>query len=123
MTLVAQDRASVRVDNVFSDLIDLRTSLLANDSSGITVAGERMAASADRLTLAQALVGGYGRQVIDGTSRVQDVMILDETTRAGLQDLDVTEAASRFSLLQTQLQASLQTTSSLQSLSLIDFLR
>jgi flagellin-like hook-associated protein FlgL len=43
--------------------------------------------------------------------------------KSQLQDLDFTEAALRFAVLQQQLQAGLQTASRVTSLSLLDFLR
>jgi flagellin-like hook-associated protein FlgL len=42
--------------------------------------------------------------------------------RSQIQDLDYTEAAIRFSMLQQQLQAGLTTASRLANLSLLDFL-
>ena len=48
--------------------------------------------------------------------------MLDTQTKSSLEDLDFSEAAVRLSLLQTQLQASLQTAGRLSSLSLFDFL-
>ncbi len=123
MTLLAQDRATVRVDNLFSDLIDLRDALLANDSAGITLAGERLTASGERLTQAHALVGSYSQRIQETSERLEDVQLIDTTSKSQLQDLDYTEASVLFSLLQTQLQASLQTAGRFQNQSLLDFLR
>ncbi|MGH7132268.1 MAG: flagellin [Phycisphaerales bacterium] len=121
-TTLAQDRAGIRVDNLFTDLVDLRNALLANDSSGITVAGERLGVSGDRVITAEALVGGYSRRVTDGQDRLESQTVLDTQTKSSLEDLDFSEAAVRLSLLQTQLQASLQTAGRLSSISLFDFL-
>jgi len=121
-TFVAQDRAGIRVDNLFSDLLDLRDALLRNDSAGITIAGERLTSSGDRVTQAQALVGTYSRRVTEASERLEDQRIVDLQLKSNLQDTDYAEAATRFSLLQTQLQASLQTTAQFQSRTLLDFL-
>jgi flagellin-like hook-associated protein FlgL len=118
----AEDRAKVRVDNLFTQLIDLRDALLANDTSGITLAGERLEGSVDRLAQTRALVGGYAKRVEDGTKHLEDQTLLDESTRSNLRDLDFTEAAVRLNLLQTQFQAGLQTTAASFSRSLLDFL-
>jgi len=118
----AVDRATVRVDNLFTQLIDLRDALNANDTSGITLAGERLESSVDRLAQTRALVGGYSERVTDGKKQEQDKSLLDEQTRSNLQDTDYTSAAVRMNLLQTQLQAGLQTTAQLFSRSLLDFL-
>ncbi|MFN0133054.1 MAG: flagellin [Phycisphaerales bacterium] len=118
----AEDRAKVRVDNVFTNLIDLRDSLLENNTVGITLAGEKLEESVDGLAQSRALVGGYAKRVEDGQRRQEDLDVLDETTRSGLRDVDYAEAAVRLSLLQTQLQAGLATTAQSLSRSLLDFL-
>jgi flagellin-like hook-associated protein FlgL len=122
-TLIAQDRTAIRVDNLFSDLIDLREALLKDDSAGITVAGSRLEASFDRVIAANALVGTFGRRTKEASDRLDDQTVLDTKLKSDLQDVDFAEAASRFSLLQTQLQAALQTAGQFQNRSLLDFLR
>jgi flagellin-like hook-associated protein FlgL len=117
-----EDRATVRVDNLFTALIDLRDALLNDDTIGITLAGERLEAATDRVAQTRATVGAYARRVADGTRRLEDQDVLDQTTRSQLRDLDYTEAAVRLNLLQTQLQAGFQVTSQMFSRSLLDFL-
>jgi flagellar hook-associated protein 3 FlgL len=118
----AADRAKVRVDNLFTTLIDLRDSLLANDTIGITLAGEKLEESVDRLAQTRALVGGYAKRVTDGSRQLQDSALLDESTRSTLRDTDFAEAAVRLNMLTTQLQAGLQVTASSYGRSLLDFL-
>lgn len=122
-TLVAQDRTGVRVNNLFTALLDLRDALRADSTSGITLAGEALEANVDSLASTRALVGVYANRVSRATTRAEDNRVLDESIRSSLQDTDYTEASIRFSTLRTQLQAALQTGSQLQSLSLLDFLR
>lgn len=122
-TFVAQDRSGVRVDSLFTDLMDLRDALRGNDSAGITLAGQRLEASSDRLVAANALVGSLAQRVEEASSQLDDQKILDTKTKSELQDVDFSEAATRFSLLQNQLQAVLQTAGRFQNLSLLDFLR
>lgn len=121
-TLTSQDRATVRVNNIFTALIRLRDALRADDSSGITVAGSELDAQVDRLAQTQALVGVFGNRIQSATRRVEDEQVLSEKVRSQLQDLDYSEASIRFNLLQTQLQAALQTGGRSQSLTLLDFL-
>lgn len=121
-TLIAQDRAQVRVNNLFTTLIELRSALQNNDSAGITVAGEELETANDRLAQARALVGVYANRVTRAVERQEDLITLDEQMRSGLQDVDYTEASIRFSLLQTQLQAALQSGAISRNLSLLDFL-
>ena len=122
-TLQAQDRTGLRVDSVFTDLMDLRDALLADDSTGIALAGERLTTSGDRVTLSNALVGSYARRVDGANKRLEDATLQDKTLKSQLQDVDFAEAATRFSQLQTQLQAALQTSAQFQGRTLLDFLR
>lgn len=120
--LIAEDRATVRVDNLFTALLDLSEALRNDDTSGIQFASDRLEDMVDRLTEQRALVGGYARQVDDETLREEDRNVLDTSTRSTLRDVDFAAATSRFSLLQTQLQAGLLVTAQGQQLSLLDFI-
>ncbi|MCA9282101.1 MAG: hypothetical protein H6812_07445 [Phycisphaeraceae bacterium] len=120
--LVGSDRAGVRVNSVFSTLIDLRESLTTNDSRGITFAGERLQTDLDRLSSSRALVGSRTRQVEREQVRLEDTTLLDTSLKSQLQDLDFVEGATRLSLLQTQLQAGLTVTAQNSGLSLLNFL-
>lgn len=121
-TFVAQDRAKVRVDNLFSALIDLRDALLSDDQFGIEIAAEQVDGFTDSLSQTRALVGGYGQRVETATRLEEDRTLADEKARSELQDLDYVEASTRFSQLQTQLQAGLTATAQLSRYSLLDFL-
>ncbi len=121
-TFTAQDRAGIRVESVFTALIDLRDALLANDSAGITLAGEALEVHVDRIASTRALVGVHANRVVRAVERQEDQSLLDEKIRSELRDLDYTEAAIRLSMLQTQLQAGMMATAQSQSRSLLDFL-
>lgn len=121
-TLIAQDRAGVRVNNIFTHLLDLRDALVRNDSAGITLAGEQLGLAGERVLQANGLVGSYGQTVQQATDQLEDQKVLDTKVRSDMQGLDYSSAAIEFSLLQTQLQASLQTAATLQSRTLFDFL-
>lgn len=122
-TLQGEDRAKVRSESLFSALVDLREALRANDVSGIALAGEQLGTLGDELAETRGLVGSFQQRVDSALTRETDRSVLDEATRSSLRDLDLAEAATRYSLLQTQYQAGLQTTASAQRLSLLDFLR
>jgi flagellin-like hook-associated protein FlgL len=68
------------------------------------------------------VVGGYGQLIESASQREADRAVMDETVRSQLRDIDFTEAASRFTLLQTQLEAGLRTTAMASQRSLLDFL-
>lgn len=121
-SLIAQDRTGVRVNNLFSALVRLRDALRANDSSGITIAGQEVDQSINRLAETQALVGVYANRVTKAQNRQEDENTIHENMQSQLQDIDITEAAIRLNTLQTQLQASLTVGGRIQGLTLLDFL-
>ncbi|TVQ80372.1 MAG: hypothetical protein EA380_03375 [Phycisphaeraceae bacterium] len=120
--LTSSDRATVRVDSLFSTLLDLREALERNDERGIVFAGERLEADVERLAVARGTMGGLTQRVETEQYRLEDRVVLDRSIKSQLQDLDFFEATSRFNQLETQLQASLAVTARLSSLSLLNFL-
>ncbi|TVQ59740.1 MAG: hypothetical protein EA379_10085 [Phycisphaerales bacterium] len=122
-TFAGSDRAKVRVNSIFTTLIDLRDALTSDDQLGITLAGEWMQEDTDRLVRARALVGARSTRIEAGIGREQDLRLLDERIRSELVDVDYTEAATRFSLLELTQQAGLSATARALSLTLLDFLR
>lgn len=122
-TFAGSDRTTVRVDSIFTTLIELRDALTEDNQTGITLAGTWLQEDSDRLVRARALVGARASRVEAGVIRVEDLRLLDERVRSELRDLDFTEAATRFSLLQLAQQAGLAATARSVSLTLLDFLR
>lgn len=122
-TLAGEDRAQVAADGIFTRLIRLRDALRGNDARGITLAGEGLDEDISRVAEVRAEVGVRSRRLSTATQREEDLRILDQSLRSDIRDLDFSEAAVRFSLLQQQLQAGLSSASRLVQLSLLDFLR
>ena len=120
--LVGEDRSKVRVNNVFTHMLDLREALLGNDTSGISLASESLQELTDQLTQNRALVGGFSRRVSDELLKQESREVADSAIRSELRDLDFTEAASRYSLLEVQLEAGLRTAGRSLQLTLLDFL-
>ena len=121
-TFAGTDRARVVSDTVFTRLIALRDALLANDDAGITLAGGKLETAVDAVADTRGLIGGLSARVEAASTREQDLALLDENVRSTLRDVDFADAATRLSLLQTQLQAGYQSTSAANGLSLLDFL-
>lgn len=121
-TFAGEDRARVRVDGMFSDLIDLRDTLRGNDTRGMGIAGEKLEATLRQVSQLRGAVGGYSQRVEQATQNEEDRTTLDKSIRSQLQDSDFTSAASRFTLLQTQLSAALQVTAQAGSRTLLDYL-
>lgn len=122
-TLTGEDRATVAVDSVFSHLITLRDALRTNDERGISLATDKLEQDVDRLAQVRGEVGARTRRVTDADAREEELRLQDISLRSQVQDLEYTEAAIEFAVLQQQLQAGLQTASRLSSISLLDFLR
>jgi len=118
----AEDRARVRVDNVFTHLLDLAESLRQNDTFGIESAAADLQASQDRLIQARSRVGGHARRLEGERRRQEDRLVFDESLRSNLRDLDYVSASSEFAQVQLQLQAGLSVAAQSQQLSLLDFL-
>ncbi len=122
-SLIGSDRATVAVDSVFSHLMALRDALLANDQRGIEFATDRLESDISRVAEARADVGVRSRRVAEATIREEDLGIQDMALRSSIQDLDFTQAATRFATLQQQLEAGLAGAARATNLSLLDFLR
>ena len=121
-TLTSSDRASVRVNNLFTHLLDLSKALREDDTLGIQIASENLKASLEDLIQSEALVGGYARRVDEEVLRQEDKSVLDLAMRSQLRDLDYAQASSRFAQLQLQMQATMSVIAQTQSRSLLDFL-
>ena len=121
-TLTSADRAKVRVNNLFTHLLDLSEALKNDDTLGIEIASQNMEGTLDELIQSQGLVGGYARRIDTEILRQEDKKIFDEAIRSQLRDLDYAQASSQFSQLQLQMQATMSVIAQSQSRTLLDFL-
>lgn len=121
-TVTGSDPASIRPDNLFTALLDLREALATNSTSGIAIAGERLGRFVDRVAQDRGTVGAYARRIDQDLSQEEGRKTVDLATRSRLIDTDFAEAATRLTLLQTQLTAGMQAASMATSRTLLDFL-
>ena len=121
--LTGTDESQVRVDNLFTHLIDLEAALRNNNEFGITLAGSRLEENIDQVVSARARVGIQAKRIEDQKTLVEDQGFQEQKVLSELQDADLTEVLTRFSQLQMQMQASLQAGAATMQLSLMDFLR
>lgn len=119
---IGEDRATVRVDSLFSTLIDLERSLATNDERGIQFATDRFNADIDRAASARALVGSRAQRVESTLSRLSLERLRDESIRSNIRDIDPFEVTTQFQLLQTQLQTTIAAAAQNRPLSLLSFL-
>ena len=122
-TFTSSDEATVRVENVFTHLTDLRDSLLGDDTLGITIATTKLEDDNRDVIQARATLGVRAQRVESQQERSQDLKVMEQSILSDLQDADLTEVITRFTQLQTQLQASLQVGAQNLQLSLLNFLR
>ncbi len=70
----------------------------------------------------RGLVGSYSKRLESARVREEDVNVMEQSFRSELRDTDFAEASTKLTLLQTQLQAGLQSMSIANQLNLLDFL-
>lgn len=121
--LSGEDVATVRVESVFTHLMALRDGLLNDDSLAITLAGEKLQADIEMIAAVRAEVGVRSQQVSDTRQRTEGLKLQASELLSGLQDADYSQAISRFTQLQQQLQANMLSGQMVMQLSLLDFLR
>ncbi|MGP1272253.1 MAG: flagellin [Phycisphaerales bacterium] len=121
-TLAGEDRSQIVTDTAFTRLIQLRDALLADDTSGITLAGEKLEGVIDGIAQTRGLIGSFGQRLETARRREEDANLLEQSMRSELRDLDFAEGATRLTQLQNQLEAALRSTNTASQLSLLDFL-
>ncbi len=107
---------------VFSALYRLRDGLASDNSTEITEAGRQINELQDHVAAVMGQVGAKARAVRSRVDQTQDAVEATQILLSELQDVDFTEAVTRFQQAQTALQASLLTTSQTMNLSLLNFL-
>ncbi|MAE60487.1 MAG: hypothetical protein CMJ49_03920, partial [Planctomycetaceae bacterium] len=122
-TIAGTDEATVRTESVFTHLMMLREGLLTDDTQLITAAGTAIELDVQRIATTRAEVGVRSRRVSAEENRLTNRDIQARQLLSDVQDTDYTEAISRFSQLQQQLEANLVTAQQVLQLTLLDFLR
>ncbi len=118
-----KDHAAVRVNSAFTHLADLRDALQSNSTPGITLAGGKLEDDAERVVSARGVVAARASRLDDHSQRLEDLQLAETTMLSQIRDADLTQVLTRFSQLNTQLQATLQTSAQSLQLSLLDYLR
>lgn len=121
--LVGTDVNPQRTDGLFTVLADLRDALRANDTAGITRAGTELGQALEDLAKWQGQAGAMSKSIQSQGSHLDDATLSAKTSLSDVQDIDISEAVTRFAQAQTTLQANLMTGSKLMQLSLLDFLQ
>ena len=120
--VTGRDVGGVRVEGVFSALMQLREALLTGDERDITVAAGKIDEVLTRVIQVQGRLGAEVRAIEARADQTQDAVDATSILLSEVRDLDFVEAITRFQATQTALQASLQASGRTLNLSLLDFL-
>jgi flagellin-like hook-associated protein FlgL len=121
--ILGRDVNEVRVDGVFTALVELRDALRADDRAAIQLAAQRVERTMAGMQEVQGRLASQARGLSDRADRVAGETTSVQVMQSGVRDMDIAEAAVRLQQLQTALQANLAMGSRIMNLSLIDFLR
>ncbi|MCH7526124.1 MAG: hypothetical protein IID39_01685 [Planctomycetes bacterium] len=120
--LVGDDVNQARPDGVFSALFDLERALRNGDERLITDAAERLTEFSMDVTRAHGVIGARAQAMRARLDQTESAVNTTRSFLSEIEDLDYTEAVTRFQQAQTALQASLLSGSQLLNVSLLNFL-
>jgi flagellar hook-associated protein 3 FlgL len=118
-----RDVNPIESTGVFASLDRLRKAMRAGDQREMTRAAEELDADYDRVVSIRGQAGAKVKEFERRLDTLEDIKVQDQKTLSELEDVDYTEAITRFQTIQTSLEASLATTGRVMNLSLFDFLR
>lgn len=122
-TLQAADTNPVRSTGVFDSLLRLAAAFENNDSNEITSAAEALQSDLDRVVRVRGENGALVKEVENRKDSLEDQNLVTQSLLSEIIDTDYTSAIAKYQLLQTTLEASYRTTSTISQLSLMDYLR
>lgn len=120
--LIGEDVNPKRTDGIIDALVDLEKALRDDNTQGITFAGERIDTLRNEVIRVHGVVGARAQAMNSQLLQMEDASITTEIFLSEVRDLDYAEAITRLQASTIQLQASLQTSSLLLNLTLMDFL-
>ena len=109
--------------NVFSVLDDLQTAINAGDDAGIGTAIAGLERAVDRVLRAQGSLGADESGLDVTSSRLSTLRTAAENRRSNLEDVNMSEAVARLSAADTGYRAALAAVSTVERVSLLDYLR
>ena len=120
--LTSNDATLVRVDSVFTSLMDLRNALRSGEERLITDAASRLSDQMVKLNNVHGAVGSRSQAIRTRLEFTQDAVLATQKLLSDAKDLDYSTAVTEFQQAQTALQANLKTGTQLLGISLLDFL-
>jgi flagellar hook-associated protein 3 FlgL len=120
--IAGTDVDPVETQGVFADLAKLRDALNNNDQTAITAAAQLLTQDQQNATDVRGQAGALTQQLQSRQDSLSGQQIATKAMISQLQDADYASTITKFTQLQTALQATLMTAAKTMSLSLIDFL-
>ncbi len=121
--LVGADANPTRTEGILGALLDLERALRTNNTQGIMLVGDRLDGLRNEVTRQHGIVGARSQSMTRKLTQAEEVAATTQVFLSEVQDLDFASAATELQSSMVQLQASMQTSSTLLNISLMDFLR
>jgi len=108
--------------NLFSTLEDLETALASGDSAVVSAQLTSLEEAANQVRTQQSSLGNVSARMDDMISMHENALLQVEATLSRHQDADLTEVLSEIAKMELSLEATMQVTARVSSLSLMDYL-
>ncbi len=122
-TLIGVDVNPTKTRGILSALLDLERALRSDDTRGISIASSQLDELGSEVVRIRGIIGARAQAMSSKRQQIEDASITTEVLLSDVQDIDYASAVTELQSSLSQMQASLQTSSQLLNLSLMDFLR
>jgi flagellar hook-associated protein 3 len=120
--ITGEDVSGVEEESIFSYLVDLREAMQTGDTTEIAKIGEKIEAYLDQLATAQGKLGYMEQAMSSRQTQLEDSILTTKSMISTLQDLDYTSAIVEYENLQTVLEATMQVSTQVMQMSILDYL-
>lgn len=108
--------------NLFTTLEDLHTALASGSSANVSATLTTLEEAADQVSSQLSTLGNISARMDDMISMHESAQLMLESTLSSHQDVDLTQVLSEIAKMETALEATMQVTARISSLSLLDYL-
>jgi len=108
--------------NLFTTLEDLETELSSGNSADVSNMLTDLEDAAEQVRTQQSTLGNISSRMDDMISMHENALLIIESTLSEHQDADLTNVLSEIAKMETALEATMQVTARVSSLSLMDYL-
>ena len=121
-TLTGTDVGAPSSAGIFGNLQTLMTALQSGNQQDITAAAQAIQTDISRVTESQGQTGAVQKELTNQQTDLQQQNTATQSLLSQLQNVDMAQAISQFSTLQTALEASLETAANTMQISLLNFI-